>query len=485
MAKKKFFTMKMIGVIALISVGSFVLIDFYGCTLKQGVSMDTTNPNDFIYGGFTPVFCDITDLNDSEGLGVLLTEYIFGGTEPVEGADLFTIPFDEPIQEIIVEDPNGEIGLGDPNDILIDEDQYMDLEMIQNQTDTTDPLIGENITEILPPEEDPEELTPMLVDMAIITEVTKIFTDLTEETVTSEFQLLPLALFVEDTSNKDFSEGRFVTVLKIKTDPNIFVEGDGLYDVFLDNKTLNQSPITLSFSGTTDQNGELIINFVSPTGATSQDFLLNVLPLTPMIQTVGITPLEFRIIELNAKAFEVDYSAQGLPVFTFDFFRDQNQILIVDQEGLPVRVFPTDDQLNIGAQSGSVKVSSCYKHTRYACWMTRVSYSPLGSPTIASLEVRNSNGDLIFQNLAPFTNFYPVNNDLITRNDTYTVNYGRVTSTAGSLPAGSFTFTAPEEQKNFSYYCTIGQKSASVGSGFCRSCLRPSGDPYLTCNFPS
>ncbi len=484
MVKKRFFSLKKIVVIALIAVGGFTLIDFYSCTLKQGVPMDTTNVNDFLYGELTPLFCTIIDLNDSEGLGVLVDEYIFGGTEPVEGADLFTIPFDDPIQELVIEDPNGEIGLGDPDDILIDEDQFMELEMLQNQTDTTDPLIGDNVTEILPPEADPlpEELTPMLVDMAIITEVTKIFTDLTEETVTSEFQLLPLALFVEDTSNKDISEGRFVTVLKIKTDPNIFVEGDGLYDVFLDNQTLNQSPISLSFSGTTDQNGELIINFVSPTGATSQDFLLNVPPLTPMIQTTGITPLEFRILELNAKAFEVDYSAQGLPVFTFDFFRDQNQILIVNQEGLPVRVFPTDDQLNIGAQSGSVRVSSCYKHMRYACWMTRISYRSLGAPTIASLEVRNSNGDLVLQNIAPFTNF--IVKDLITRNDTYTVNYGKVTSTAGSLPAGSFTFTAPEEQKNFSFRCTIAQASASVGSGFCSKCLTPSGNPYLTCNFP-
>ncbi len=446
--------------------------------------MDTTNVNDFLYGELTPLFCTIIDLNDSEGLGVIVDEYIFGGTEPVEGTDLFTIPFDQPIQEIVVEDPNGEIGLGDPNDILIDEGQFNELEMLQNLTDTTDPLIGENVTEILPPEVNPlpEELTPMLVDIIVITEVTKIFTDLTEETVTSEFQLLPLEIFVEDTSNKDFSEGRFVTVLKIKTDPNIFVEGNGNFDIFLDNQTINQTPIALSFSGTTDQNGELIIDFVSPTGATSQDFLLNVLPLTPMINSGGITPLEFRIIDLNAKAFEVDYSVKGLPVFTFDFFRDPNIILIVDEQGLPVRVFPTDDQISIGAQSGSVRVSSCYKHMRYACWMTRISYRSLGSPTIASLEVRNSNGDLVLQNIAPFTNFLV--KDLITRNDTYTVNYGRVTSTAGSLPAGSFTFTAPEEQKNFSYYCTIAQASASVGSGFCSRCLTPSGLPYLTCNFP-
>lgn len=481
MAKKTKLPVKFIVPTVAVAIIGFVIVDFFGCTLKEGVPMDTTNTNDFIYGDATPFFCNISNLFDSEALGFLVDEYVFGGTEPV---DLFEFPFDEALQEIVVEDPNGEIGLGDPEDVLIDKDQFTELEMLQNQTTTTDPLIGEDVTEILPPELEPlpEEITPMLVDISFITEVTKIATDGTQEVDTSEFQFIPFELFVEDTTNKDFSNGRFITILKIKSEPNIFIQGSGQFEVLLDNQTLSTEKTPIKFSGTTDANGELSIDFISPTGLTSNDFLLNVLPLTSQINARGLTPLEFKISNVIATAFNVDYTVSDGTVFLFNFFRDPNQILVIDSQGIELKGFPTDDQLIIGAVSGSVKISSCYKHSRYSCWMTRIGYRTIGSPTIAGIEVRNSNGDLVLQNITPFTTFQV--KDLITRNDTYTVNYGRITSSAGSLPAGSFSFTTPEVQKNYNYYCTIAQASVAVGSGFCRSCLIPSGVPYLTCNFP-
>lgn len=485
MAKKTLITKRLIGIILVVSIGGFFVIDYFSCQLKTGVPMDTIDPNNFIYGdGITQNFCSITNFLDAEAIGINFDDFIIGEVENLEGLDGFGIPFDDTIDEVVVEDPNGETGFGDEGDILIDENQKEQLDILQNQTDANDPLIGDDVTDILPPEVDPapDEITPMLVDITLLTEVTKIFTDGTEQTVTSEFQLIPLELFVEDTSNKDFSNGRFITVLKIKADPNIFVEGNGNFDIFIDNATINQSPISLSFSGTTDQNGELIIDFVSPTGATSQDFLLNIMPLTSKIKSAGITPLEFRIIDLSAKAFDVDYSINDQTVFTFDFFRDLNQIIIVDEEGQSVRAFPTDDQLSIGAVNGSVKTSRCYKHTRYSCWMTSAYYSSIGSPTIASLEVRDSNGVLIAQNLTPFTNLYVVDKLLITRNDTYTVKYGKITSPFGSAPAGSFTFTTPETQKNFKFYCTHSGSTTAVVFG---TTGVDSGSLKLVCNFPS
>jgi hypothetical protein len=484
MGKKGFFTTKVIILIIAIAVSSFIIIDFFGCTLKEGVPMDTINPNDFIYGEATPFFCTISDFLDSQDMGIIIDEYIFGGTEI---ADLFEIPFNEIIEEIVIEDPNGQIGEGDPDDILIDEEQFEDLEMLQNQTDTTDPLIGDNVTEILPPEEDPapEEITPMLVDIIFITQVTKIATDGTQEVETTEFQFIPLELFVEDTTNKDFSDGRFITVLKLKSEPNIFIEGDGTFEVIIGNDTMSKQITPIRFSGMTDSNGELPVNFVSPTGLESQDFIQGVAPIIPQIDPRGLTLLEYKIKDVVATAFDVDYTVSEGTVFSFNFFRDVNQILVIDSQGQEVRGFPTDDQLSIGALDGSVKLSRCYKHSRTSCWMTSVYYSPIGSATIASIKVTNSNGDILFQNLSPFTSTYIINKELITRNDNYTVNYGRISGAGSSIPAGSFTFSTPEEQKNFSYRCTIAQASVAIGGGFCRNCLIPSGSAYLTCNFPA
>jgi len=476
--------------IVVVGGGTFLIVDAYGCSLKDGVDMATLNQADFLYGDFMPLFCDLSDYNDSEDIGVLVDEYIFGGTEDLELSDL--VPPAATLNEVIAEDPDGVMFEIDEGDIIISDEQLEMLEEIQNQTSTNDPLIGNNVTEILdespgsgPTEPPPEEIT-QISEFVFITQVKKIFTDLSEETVTNEFQFIPLSVFVEDTSNKDISNGRFETELFIRTDPITFVEGGGEFDVLIDNMTSSSTvSASIVFSGTSDTSGMLRAQFIGPSGLPSDTFILSVAPLEPELKTNGITTLDFVITDLLGTINEVEYGVSNGVVFTFDIFRQPNQILVTDSQGNEVRAFPTDDQLRIGAVDGSVRTSRCYKHTRYACWMTSVYYSPLGSPTIASVEVRNSAGDLLFQNLSPFTKTYIINNELIMRNDTYTVNYGRVTSSAGSLPAGSFQFTTPETQMNYNYRCTLSQASAPVGSGFCSKCLTPSGPVSLSCNFPS
>lgn len=446
--------------------------------------MSTLDPNDFLYGeSLLPFFCNVLDYNDSMAVGVLIegnhqqegdvTDYVFDGTQNLEGLEGFMIPIGETIDELVIEDPDG-------SETTIPQE---DLDMLQNMTEGTNPIV--NATEVDPPEMSPPEPIPV-IEFVIIAEVTKIFTDGTEQTETSEIQFIPLELFVEDTSNKDFSQGRLITKLSIRSDPNTFVEGSGKFDIFLNNMTLNPTPTDFTFSGTTDDNGVIPIQFISPTGVPSSDVLLNIEPIQTDISLTGITPLEFKIFDVTATVNTFDYEISGVQnVFKFDFFRDPNIILIIDSSGNEVRAFPTDDLFSFGATNGGATLKRCYKNTRYSCWMT-ASYSVnLGSPTIASVEVRNSEGDLLFQTLSPFTNQYIISQEPITRNDTYTVKYGRVTSaTAGSLPAGQFTFTTPETQMNYAFRCAIGQSTAVIGSGWCSSCTSLTGSPYLTCNFP-
>ncbi len=479
MAKKKS-PIKLGLLIIAIAVSGFVIVDAYGCSLKDGVDMSTVNQNDFLYGDFLPIFCDLTDFTDRDAIEVDTEDYEIGDTVNLDGLDGFMIPFDDPIDEVVVEDPDGEMLQDDPEDVLIDMDQLDDLEMLGNETGTNDPIIGDDVTEILPPVEEPEEINE-ISEFVLISKVTKIFTDGTEEVITNEFEFIPFELFVEDTSNKDFSQGRFLAELFVRSDPNTFVEGSGLFDVFLNNMTINQMPTNIEFSGITDESGMLRVKFLSPTGIESDTFLLNVEPLTMQIQVNGITPLEFKITSIVGKVFDIDYSVSDATIFTFDFFRSVEQILVVDSQGNEVRAFPTDDRIRIGALDGSVKLSKCYKHTRYACWMFSTYGSSLGSPTIASVEIRNTaTGELLFQNLAPFTKVYAIDG-FITRNDTFTVNYGKVTSPYGSLPAGTFTFTTPENQKEFRYYCT--HTGSSIGSHWGSS---PDASSFkLVCNFPS
>ncbi|MCP6727449.1 MAG: hypothetical protein KJI69_05570 [Patescibacteria group bacterium] len=455
---------------------AFVLLDANACTLKQGVDMSTLDPNDFAYGSsLLPLFCTVLDYNDSEAMGIIIEDFEFDGTQDVLFPDGYTIPFNEPVGELVIEDPD------DEGDTVV---PIEELEMLQNMTEGTTPI--ENATEIDPPEMLPPE--PVRAsEFVFLTEVTKIATDGTNQTETTEIQFIPLELFVEDTSNKDFSQGRLITKLSIRSDPNIFVEGNGKFNVLLDNVTIFTDGSTdFSFSGMTDDNGILSVDFLSPTGSKSPDFLLNIEPIVDDINLSGITPLEFKIFDVTAKVNTFDYEITNeQQVFKFDFFRDPNIILIIDSSGNEVRAFPTDDLFRFGASNGSVTLQRCYKHSRTSCWMTTGYSTSLGSPTIASMEVRNSDGDLLFQNLSPFTATWIVNNQPITRNDTYTVKYGRVTSaTAGSLSAGEFTFTTPETQMNYAFRCTIGQSTAVVGSGFCSRCTTTTGNPYITCNFP-
>lgn len=486
MTKKKALPIKLIAVISAIVVGGFLLVDSYACTLKVGADMATLNQDDFLYGDFTPLFCTVLDYNDSEAMGVPIdpndpNSYQFDGTQDVDIGDGFTIPFDKPVSVLIIEDPDGQQGIGDEGDTEIPQE---DLDMIQNMTEGTDPIV--NATEVDPPEMLPPEPMPV-IEFVFLTEVTKISTDGTNQTETSEVQFIPFSLFVEDTTNKDFSDGRFITKLSIRSDPNVFVDGTGKFDIFLDNMTVNTQPLDITFSGITDQDGLLAVSFISPTGFLSPDHLLNIDPvLINNINPIGLTPLEYKIMNVVATVNTFDYEIIEGTIFSFNFFRSQQQILVLDAQGNEVRGYPTDDLLRFGALDGSASLKRCYKHSRTSCWMTTSYSTPLGSATIASVEVRNSAGDLLFQNLSPFTSTWIINNEPITRNDTYTVKYGRVTSAnAGSISAGEFTFTTPETQMNYQFRCTVAQATAVIGSGFCRACSYLTGSPFVTCNFPS
>ena len=462
----------------------FVAVDANGCALKEGVDMGTTNPNDFLYGDYLPLFCDLTDYLDAEAIGVIIDEYTFGGTENV---DPFQLPPDATLNEVLVEDPSGVMFQVDEDDSIITDEQLKDLMETGNG-----PFIGNNATEILDesdnsgPEEPPPEEMNEISEFVFISSVKKIFSDLSEETVTNEVPFLPISLFVEDTSNKDFSTGRFETELFIRTDPFTDVTGIGEFDVLIDGMPNSATAsASLEFQGTSDENGLLRVLFVSETGARSNNLVLSIEPLQPEIKLQGITTLDFVVTNLQGIIHDIDYGITNQTMFTFDIFRNPEQLLITDSEGNEVRAFPTDDQLRVGALDGSVRLSRCYKHSRTSCWMTSVYYSSLGSPTIASLELSNSAGDILFSKSTPTTSAWGIDNELVTRNDTYTVKYGRVTSSAGGIAAGSLQFTTPETQMNYLYRCTLSQASASIGGGFCRACLIPSGPISLSCNFPS
>ena len=152
MVKRKSFLAKLspiqqVVIVAAIAGGViFVAVDANGCALKEGVDMGTTNPNDFLYGDYLPLFCDLTDYLDSEAIGVIIDEYTFGGTENIDG-NPFALPPDATLNEVLVEDPSGVMFVVDPGDSIISDEQQEQLENILNTTGG--PLIGNNVTEIL------------------------------------------------------------------------------------------------------------------------------------------------------------------------------------------------------------------------------------------------------------------------------------------------------------------------------------------------
>jgi len=342
-----------------------------------------------------------------------------------------------------------------------------------------------------------------------------------------------LSFFVEQGTNIDFTNGFIEFSFDVETFADTVVDGTGSIEILISNQTIQQANIQIS--GMTDSEGIANVLFVGPTGATSNTLIFSFADNMDKFPTQGLTPIEFKLVDLQihreAQAciaiFPVppqcepaDHAISNTVIFTMEIATDVNEIIIEDETGELVRVYPTDDRFIIRSSTIIVRGGICYSldvnkwlaavpgnfgrlwteppvKLQDICGraVTGVTAGTAPAPPISGINLFR-NGEFV-KSVAGATNGV-VFDELLTRNTNYTITIAD--------PSVTFDFTTPKSQRNYDYKCwynhrlnygvTIQQDSSGnrnyigslcPGATYCSSAVSVQKPPFVIttkqCNF--
>lgn len=327
------------------------------------------------------------------------------------------------------------------------------------------------IEEIIDPP--PNLIEPPIVE--IISDIIKI--DNSGERFTSSTSInLPLfGLFVEDTTNKNFDQGFIENKLFLKTDPNLNIELNGFFDILIGNETILNMPVPINVQGITREDGILLINFISPTGlASSEPFLFQFNDHIDKFPIQGLTRVEYVLSSVVVNINEFNYGIDSEIIFQMDIFTDPNIILITNEEGGLIKVFPTDDNVKLCSSAGKFCWKSCTQRSvRFGCLKYKTVCSIIATaPTIGAwdfLKLDKTSG--VFTTVtsgSSFSTSCPLN-EIVQRDEVYKLKI--------SNPNGAtITWKTEPEQRNFIFSCVSVQ---SVFTGILTTTCNYNSDAFL------
>lgn len=297
----------------------------------------------------------------------------------------------------------------------------------------------------------PEPPLPEQPTVEIISNVTKIANN--GERFTSSTSLdIPLAsLFVDDTTNIDFDQGFIENELFLKTNPNSNIELNGFFDIKIDNKTILSNAVPINIQGISDQDGLILINFISPTGIASDTFLFSFNNHLDKFPVQGLTNVEYNLSSLNANIDGFSYELDFGIIYEMDIFTDPNLLIITDEQGGTTRVFPSDDRVRLCSSAGQYCYGVCVQHSvTFGCQKSKtvcypVSAQPVGAwaffkqDKLTEVFVAQDSG-------IGFTNSCPLD-VMVERDAVYKLQIN-------NPEAGTIIWKTPETQRNFLFSCT-------------------------------
>jgi len=376
-----------------------------------------------------------------------------------------------------------------------------------NQTQTSnDPPIEQIIDDIT-----------SATSINLILDVVKIDANNNRFSSTFLTEIPALSFFIEEESNVDFTNGFIEFSIDLQTFANTNIDGSGKLDLLIGNQTILTEPIDVRVLGTTDSDGKIDVSFVSLTGATSiAPFLFSFENNMDKFPVQGVTKIELKLIDFQVQADSTnDFALSNAVIFTMSIATNPNEIIVTDEQGELVRIFPTDDRFVIRSitstflarqtcvvtSSSGAGCTAQYCRTYNVPPSTRCENSALyARGTVPAPQV---SGIILFENGQFVKTVVGGKNgiifdEMLTRNTNYTITIAD--------PPFTFDFTTPKSQKNYDYKCTgttIGRYAVSnvllsnptrliSYGGVCPSMTYCLQAPYLTpftvtgatCNFP-
>jgi len=436
------------------------------------------------------------------GIGVLIAVivpvlFVVLGFDPsnivqqVSDTDEFEIPFPLPPEEEVIILTDEEL-----NDYLVDPslDPNVGNTVTEDEIMAVDDAINKTVTSNDPPltqigDELDLPTTTKIVNLETFVVKIDSFGNRSNQTISNE--LTPLALFVEEDTDADFRTGRIEYELTLVTDPNTIVIADGLFNINISNNEIIQTDVEIRASGVTDQEGRITVNFISPTGFSSPNFTFDFDTFFGAFPNEEITTVEFIIksIEITLDRDQKFGLSSNQASFSMDIFRDDIQIFIEDTEGNVIRSYPQDDRILVKTSASTL--TCVYRTTAPACCgktcligsgcgrVTLCSRCSVPAPSTCARFVAPSISVSLFDEnglIAKNSGSGVLIDELVFRNANYTIDHNVVGFQDPVL------INAPKSQKNYGYSCWITDTLVWSGGGMYHT--SPSGNSFLTCNFP-
>ncbi len=400
-------------------------------------------------------------------------------TDCIIPSDCVVGEFDDlptPIEEIILDCstttpiPDTDLLLGECNNEVNDP--------ISNMTIFVDPVTGTTVD--LEPE-------PELFDVTISSKVFKTdnFGQRTESK--TNFDIPLLAFFVEDTSDIDFDQGIIEQELIVNAPPNTSLRLSADFDILIGNQTILLEPLTIGGFGTTDENGELTVNYINQLGLRSNVFTFLFADHIDKFPITGTEKVDYVLSNVRVTSGLFEFELESVVIYSIVIARDPNQLIIVDELGERTRVFPTDDTLRIYSTTGKRWVErtcsyrrSCSGGYYYCCYVAPAMGGgqfthilPDGTEEVLATWDPNAVGFCrIFAFSGVFCDTFQKVNIKFQRDEIYRFDIGSPTK-------ASITFKTPMEQANYIFYC----KGSSNPAGYCNF-LQPSFQQNLRDTLP-
>lgn len=396
----------------------------------------------------------------------------------------FTIPFPElekgekiPSKETIENAVQNHIPIEDiPNIPTISEKELQAIEEVMNTTETSnDPIPVQIINQIIPPK-------------TLKLEANIIKTDSNSKTYTEKlsFDIKPLSLFVEDTSNIDFRTGFAEISMNVVADPASQLTATGFFDVLINGESILTQKIKLDADGVTDSDGKIDLKLQGISNSYTFDFNNN-FDKFPNERT---SKLSFVLDSLEISANEKSYGLTNQEIFSMDIFRDDAKILVTDSTGNQVRAYPQDYILTITSDPTSIytkvySFESC--PTTFANYLKSTTLSAT-KPAI-SLNTISVIDDQTGLQVSAGGGTGTVLNVKLFRNHNYTIDHQLIDKPRSLDP---FKISTPKSQVNYQYNVwtemTYTSSPYTFKSGLCTTTWTTvgsvAGSEFVTSNFP-
>jgi len=349
------------------------------------------------------------------------------------------------------------------------------------------------------------------------------------DTVESTIDVPQLSFFIEDVVNatRDFQTGQLEMIITVIGEPNTLYIASGNLNVIIGTEIVNEIPLTFEISTGTlsGSEGQLFMQFVGPTGIPSPSFLFQFMPNFDKFLNGQTTLLDFVITDLIVDFVDpetgVKFGIVDTSIFSMSIARDDIKLLVLDEQGQTIRVYPSDSRIVLSTVTGRTPsyttcttlvqtFSSTFYGNGLGCSQPFLASTQgngvdclssirsnkgisIPPPTISGISVFDSESNTITTGTSGSGTVLDYN--LLTRNQNYTLSVSSLNIVSSDLEYGKTAETKSYQcsqegtarlttSRTTSGNCNTACGSCAIYTGIILNAVDPVIEGAISCNIP-